>query len=76
MSTTSQSLVAFVFRQNGVPTRAASSLQVADKVGLQPSSETVFAARRDQPIGNQHKGSITEGYAIVAAALLDPCMAR
>src|SRR5215813_14130818 len=45
----------------------ASSLPVADKVGLQPSGETVFAARRDEPIGNQHKGSITEGCAIVAA---------
>ena len=28
----------------------------------------MFAARRDQPVGNQHKGPLTECYAIVRAS--------
>src|SRR5215469_3956998 len=45
----------------------ASSLLVADKVGFQPAGKPMFAAWRDQPIGNQDKGSLTECYAVVPA---------
>jgi hypothetical protein len=50
----------------------ASSLLVADKDGFQPSGEPVFAARRDEPIGNQHEASLAECYAVVPATPAEP----
>jgi hypothetical protein len=38
----------------------ASSLAVADEVGLEPAGEPVLAGRGDEPVGDEHEGAVGE----------------
>ena len=40
----------------------AASRAIADEVGLEPTSQTMFAGGTDQSIGDEHKRSVGERY--------------
>ena len=42
----------------------ASARAIADEVGFQPTGQSVFAGGMDQPIGDEHKRSVSERYTL------------
>ena len=39
----------------------ASSLAIADEVGLEPAGEPVLTGGGDEPVGDEHEGTVGEG---------------